>query len=142
MFKLAQVIKIRKAHGLHGVLSCELLPAVSYYGFNVHNMTDQDLFFKDNTKLEIEKIFGIVKNTFKMKLKNLNSIEEASEFAGQKVFIKKEEDFLILEEIIGRKVKKGSEFLTITGIYDFNAGIVLDTEEDMILLEEVKEIYE
>lgn len=141
-FKCITLAKIRRPHGLKGALVTEIynheklaqvfekqLPvSVNFYDHRERRIKSIDV--------EIEHIFGVVKNVCRMKFVGYDDVSQLEEFRNVFLEIENTENEFCLEDLVGMDLYYQNQFISkITAIHDFGAGIVVDTEKEMFTLD-------
>lgn len=119
--------KIRRPHGFDGALLCD------YYVKNPKDLLNLTLFLDFQTELKPAKIievFGANHHSCRIRLDGYPDLASIQELRNVllKSSIKNEDADVYFDEFIGLEIMDGNEYLgVITGVYDFGAGIVVDT---------------
>lgn len=135
---LKEIAKIRKAHGLHGAVVIEFFDQsyVDGLGYLQGVMNSNGQISIDGKQFSIERIFGIVNNLCRIQFVgcDMNAVKD---LCGK--FIQVEYDGFDYDELIGCKVKdsSGKIIATISRIHNFGAGMICDTDKDMILFDDL-----
>ncbi|QEK38267.1 hypothetical protein FZC35_02750 [Candidatus Cytomitobacter indipagum] len=120
--------KTIKSHGLKGHIKMHL-----YY-----ENVDYDTVFIDGNELKIESINILHDNKSIIKFVDFDTIEDIERFCKKNVVTEKEDlqdNEVYCADLVGMKVcnPDGSEISVVSDVYDFGAGLILDTDLECMI---------
>lgn len=143
---LTSVVRIIKTHGLKGHMLIELLVCPAALLGPDSEMTDIASAFEtllgaemylvsSKEKLKIVEIFGITGRRVRVKFEGIDDKETAQQLNGCGLAL--DQNSSAVANMIGKTAYYEGKPVIIRGIYDFGAGIVVDTDGDMIRLQDL-----
>jgi len=122
-----EIARIRRPHGLDGAVVAQVVTDTFYDAHEI--LKGNTTVMIEDVEYEVERLFGIVKDVFRIKLVG-QTVDTAKELAGK--WIAAEYKGFDYDRLVSLPIKQNDKTLAkITGIYDFGAGIVVDTNKDM-----------